>query len=62
MGKVQNKDTRYFIEVDMGTLKVVCNDYDQKQNLDKGKQNNPNVHRLFLTEGQYNKFVERCSL
>ena len=62
MGKVQDRDTRYFIEIDLETLKIVRNDYDQKQNLDKGRQNNPKVHRLFLTKGQYNKFVERCSL
>ena len=62
MGKVQDRDTRYFIEIDLETLKIVRNDYDQKQNLDKGRQNNPKIHRLFLTKGQYNKFVERCSL
>jgi len=62
MDKIQNKDTRYFIDVDIETLKVVRNDYGQKENLDKGRQNDSNVHRLFLTEGQYNKFIERCSL
>jgi len=59
MKKTQNKNTRYFIEIDLQTDKVVRKDYDQKENLDKGRQNNPKVHRMFLTKGQYNKFVER---
>lgn len=62
MEKAQNKDTRYFIEIELDSLKIIGNGYDQKQNLDKGRQNSPNVHRLFLTKGQYNKFVNRCSL
>ncbi len=62
MEKVQDKDTRYFIEIDLKTLKIISNDYAQKQNLDKGRQNNPNLHRLFLTKGQYSKFVNRCGL
>ncbi len=60
MSTIQNIDTRYFIEIDLNTLKVVHNDFEQKENLDKGRQNNPNMHRLFLTKGQYNKFVNRC--
>ncbi len=59
MRKVRNKDTRYFIDIDLKTLKVVSSGYDQKQNLNKGRQTNTNLHRLFLTEGQYNKLVER---
>ena len=59
MVKIQNKNTRYFIEIDLNTDKVVRKDYEQKENLDKGRQNNPKVHRIFLTKGQYNKFVER---
>lgn len=62
MGKVQNSDTRYFIDIELKTLKVVSNGYDQKQNLDNGRQTNPKLHRLFLTKGQYNKLVERCAL
>ncbi len=61
MEKIQNRDTRYFIEIDLETQKIVSNGYDQKENLDKGRQNNPKIHRLFLTKGQYNKFVNRQS-
>ncbi len=62
MKKIQDKDTRYFIDIELKTQKVVSNGYDQKQNLDEGRQTNPKLHRLFLTKGQYNKFVERCGL
>lgn len=62
MPKIQDKDTRYFIEIDLKTLKVVGNGHDHKQNLDQGRQTNPKLHRLFLTKGQYNKLVERCEL
>jgi len=61
VSKIQDGDTRYYIEIDINTMKIIRTDFDQKQNLDKGRQNNPKVHRLFLTKGQYNKFIERCS-
>jgi len=60
MKKIQNRDTRFYIEIDLKTHKVIACDFDQKQHLDKGRQNNPGLHRLFLTKGQYNKFVQRC--
>ena len=60
MSAIENKDTRYFIEIDLKNLKLTRCSYDQKENLNKGRQNNPNIHRLFLTKGQYNKFTQRC--
>ena len=60
MSKIQDKDTRYFIEIDLATLKVIKCSYGQKENLDGGHQTNPVVHRLFVTEGQFNKMVNRC--
>lgn len=59
MEKPKNRDTRYFIGIDLVTRKVLRHDFDQKQNLNKGRQNDPNIHRLFLTKGQYHQFVER---
>ena len=56
----QNTDTRYFIEIDLESLEIIRVGFDQKQDLDKGKQNQEGVHRLFLSKGQYNKFVSRC--
>jgi len=60
MSRIQNGDTRYFIEIDLDTLKIIRCGFDQKQNLNKGHQTNQGTHRLFLTKGQYNKFVGRC--
>lgn len=60
MSRIQNDDTRYFIEISLDTLEIMRCGFDQKQNLDKGHQTNPGIHRLFLTKGQYNKFVDRC--
>ena len=54
-------DTRYFVEVDLDSLKIIRCSFDQKQNLNKGRQDDPTVHRLFLTKGQYHKFVSRCA-
>ena len=54
------KDTRYFIDIEVGSLKVVRHGSDHKENLNKGRQGDPRLHRLFLTKGQYNKFVARC--
>ncbi len=61
MSSIENEDTRYFVEVDLENLRITKCSFDQKQNLDKGHQNNPDAHRLFLTKGQYNKFVQRCA-
>lgn len=60
MSRIENDDTRYFLEIDLGSLKIIRCGFDQKQNLDKGRQDTPTVHRMFLTKGQYNKFVKRC--
>ncbi|NNE05240.1 MAG: hypothetical protein HKO64_01800 [Xanthomonadales bacterium] len=61
MTGIQDQDTRYFVEIDRHSFKVLRAAFDQKQNLDKGRQNDPQIHRLFLTKGQYGKFVERCA-
>lgn len=60
MSKIQDNDTRYFVEIELKTLKITRCGFDQKENLDKGRQSDPGIHRLFLTKGQYTKFVHRC--
>lgn len=57
----QNKETRYFLEIDSSSLTIIRHGYGQKKDLDGGKQNKPELHRLFITKGQYNKFVKRYS-
>ena len=60
MERIQDKDTRYFLTIDRETMKVIGHDYEQKHYLDKGRQPSHATHRLFVTKGQYQKFVERC--
>ncbi len=57
---MENKNTRYFIEIDLDTLEVIRVGYDQKDKLNKGHQTDAGIHRLFLSAGQYRKFVNRC--
>ena len=59
-GKIEDSDTRYFVEIDLSALELTRVGFDQKQSLHKGRQEEADVHRLFLTKGQYNKFVSRC--
>ena len=54
MSRIENEDTRYFIEIDLDSLGIIRVGFDQKQNLDKGQQKQAGIHRLFLTKGQYN--------
>jgi hypothetical protein len=59
------EEVNFNLEIDIerfSTEVLVTNGFDHKHNLDKGRQNNPKIHRLFLTKGQYNKFVNRCFL
>jgi hypothetical protein len=60
MEKVQDKNTRYFLTIDIETMKVVGHDYEQKLYLDKGRQPSHTIHRLFVSKGQYDKFLQRC--
>ena len=61
MRRFQDKNTRYFVEIDLDSLKIIKCSFDQKENLDKGRQNDPSVHRLFITKGQYSKLVSRSA-
>jgi len=60
MSRIENEDTRYFIEIDLDSLGILRVGFDQKKNLDKGQQKQVGIHRLFLSKGPYNKFVSRC--
>lgn len=60
MNAIENKDNRYFIEIDLDTLEVIRVGCDVKQNLDKGLQKHIGIHRLFIGKGQYNQLVSRC--
>jgi len=57
MAKIQNKETRYFNDVELSSIKISHWGFDQRENLDKGQSFSPGIHRIFLTLGQYNKYV-----
>ena len=59
MKKKKDRNTRFFIDLNLSTNKVISWNYGQR---DKLVQVLPEPkHRIFLTEGQYNKF-ERAML
>lgn len=59
MQKPQDKETRYYIDLDLKTMKVVRWNYDQRENLVKYKPEKDSYKRIYITKGQYNKFVEK---
>jgi len=57
MPKPQDKETRYYIDIDLKTMKVVRWDYDQRVNFVIAPEKD-SYHRIYLSKGQYNKFVK----
>jgi hypothetical protein len=57
MQKPQDKETRYFIDLDLKTMKIIGWNYDQREELVKQKQS-PSKVRIYITKGQYNKLVK----
>ena len=59
---IENRDTRYFVDIERETMKIIDHGFAQKQTLNGGRQMDEKLHRLYLTKGQYNKLVSRCLL
>lgn len=59
MKKKEDKNTRYFLDVDFKEQKILGWDFDQKEELIKETMPEPHIHRIFLTKGQYNKLNKR---
>jgi len=57
MVKKEDKETRYFIDIDLETRKILTWDYDQRDKLVTQKLSKPSHQRIFITKGQYNKLV-----
>ena len=58
MKKKEDKDTRYYVDLDLRTLKILDWDYDQRDKLVQ-KLVNPSHQRVFITKGQYNKLEKK---
>jgi hypothetical protein len=54
MIKKIDSDTRFYIDLDIKTKKVIGWDYGQRQEL-KQELADLNHRRIFITKGQYNK-------
>jgi hypothetical protein len=55
MKKQEDRNTRYFIDLDLKTRKILNWDYDQRDKLVTQKITEPFHRRIFITKGQYNK-------
>jgi hypothetical protein len=55
MGKTEDRNTRYFIDLDLKTGKILHWDFDQRDVLAQQKPSHPAHHRIFLTKGQFHK-------
>ena len=58
MKRKEGKETRYYIDLDLRTRRILNWDYDQRDKLAQ-KLENPSHQRVFLTKGQYNKLEKR---
>jgi len=61
MKKKDDKDTRYFLDLDLKNRKIINWDCDQRHILVGQELASPFHHRIFLTKGQYHK-LERKNL
>jgi hypothetical protein len=61
MKKQEDKNTRYFIEVDLRNMKVANLDFGDKYFLANQESHDAKLHRIYLTKGQYHKFIEKVN-
>ena len=59
MRKKEDKDTRYFIDLDLLSGRILGWDYDQRHELVVEKLPAPFHHRVFISKGQYNKLEKK---
>ena len=59
MRKKEDKDTRYFIDLDVLSGSILGWDYDNRHELIVEEPIAPFHHRVFISKGQYNKLVQK---
>ncbi len=52
--KIADPDTRFYIDIDLKNKKIINYNHGQRQNLEQ-LLSDPNVCRIFITFGQFNK-------
>jgi len=55
--KLIDKDTRFYIDIDLTSKEIINLDYDIKFKI-KQHLETP-FHRIFISKGQYNNFLEK---
>ena len=59
MKKIEDRETRYYIDLDLKTRKIINWDYDQRCDLAGQEFADPFHHRIYLTRGQYKKLDKK---
>jgi hypothetical protein len=57
----ENRETRYFVDIDLATKRLVKLDYAQRTELVHQEPEKPTFHRVFLTKGQYKKLEKKLA-
>lgn len=57
--KNEDKDTRYYIDLDLQAGKILGWDYDQRQKLILEKPAQMCHERIYITKGQYHKLLKK---
>lgn len=60
MPKKEDKDTRYYIDLDLKNRVILGWDLDQRQTMAQ-VLTNPFHQRVFITKGQYQKLVKKAN-
>jgi len=55
------KKEYYYLDIDLNDMKVIDFGKSETATL-TGDTNKPNVHRIFLTKGQYNKLKNKIKI
>lgn len=59
MRNKEDRDTRYFIDLDLLSGRILGWDYDNRFELIAEKPAAPFHHRVFISKGQYNKLEQK---
>lgn len=59
MSKPRDKETRYYIDLDLRSGRILLWDYDQREVLVQEKPTESFRHRIYISKGQYNKLVKK---
>jgi hypothetical protein len=53
----EDKDTRYYIDLDLKTKSIIGWNYGQRQELIKQESADSSQVRIYITKGQYKKLI-----